>query len=290
MKISKGDNYLRLSELVEGVVYERVALVTSTSAGLAKTNTGFVKFFLKDIDANVVVAFLFDVAQFTFAGLQLAAFKGKPVILRFVPQIYNGKISLIIDAEYGIKEWTGDFDRKQFIGEIKFNEKIINKFGQSVFGSDWELPIEYTTISIDSIAGGKSGGLCKVLELVILQLKGYQSLVLDEWKLLCRSTLIAFDVLFSCERARQNAGVLEDVKIFDIILIAINKYREDPYYGVLLDVTRAISGEAPPKHLISHLIVDSVNQAKNSINLISTYNSMIVGATTDVGGALLSKF
>ena len=62
--------YLRFSDLVEGMAYSKIAYVLNSNAGISKTNSGFAKFFLKDVDANVLSAYLFDVKDFVFSGLK----------------------------------------------------------------------------------------------------------------------------------------------------------------------------------------------------------------------------
>lgn len=286
---SKETEYLRIGDLTEGIIYERVALVTYAGAGLAKTNSGFAKFYLKDVDANVVSAFLFDVKDFAFAGIKLSQFKGKPVRIRFTPQVYNGHTSLLIDGSYGIKEWKGEFDRKKFVGAVTFNEVLINEFVQVSMGVDWMVPVEYKLLSSDSFAYGKVGAFVKCLEIMVANLKAIQLLVGEKW-LIGKLFTVAAETAFLCEKAKSDSEILADTKIFDVILRMVTKYREDEYYPLILDIVKAISEQDKPKHLLSHLLYNSFHHAVETLNLISVNNSLTIGASTEIGGALLLKY
>lgn len=287
---STGDNYLRISELTEGIVYEKVALVSSAGAGLARTNTGFAKFYLKDANACVCAAFLFDVENFAVSGLKLTQFRGCPVLVKFVAHEYNGSMSLVIDGKAGIRAWDGEFDRKKFVGEVEFDEKRIIDFGRRVISADFKLPPEWRLLSSFNIGSGKVGAFMKALEMTVASIESEQSLLGDDWKLAGRIVFVVAHAIYSVELVKQTAGVLEDTKIFDFIMATHSKYREDEYYAVILDAVKAAVRLQPPKHLISHLVLKSFNQAIEVVNLVDRNNALIYGASTDVGGALLLKF
>lgn len=285
----KESQYLRVGELTEGMIYEKVALVSSAGAGMAKTNSGFAKFYLKDADACVVTAFLFDVKDFAFAGIKLSQFKGKPVLVRFTPQVYNGRVSLVIDGSVGIREWTGEFDRKKFVGTVMWDQVFIEEFVQECTGEAWAVPVEYTLLSSDTFAFGKVGAFAKCLEILARDLKGYLPLI-GEKEVVGKLFQVTAEVAFLCEKAKIGSEILTDTKVFDVILRMVNKYREDEHYAMILDVVKAISRQAEPKHLLSHVMTKGFRQAVEILNLIATNDSLIFGASTEIGGALLLKY
>lgn len=291
IKVGKSElPYLRIGDLVEGVCYEKIALVTTAGAGLAKNSSGFAKFYLKDVNANVITAFLFDVKDFAFAGMKLSQFKGKPVLVKFTPQFFAGHVSLVIDGVQGIKEWDGEFDRRSFVGSVDFDEGLINEFVKQCSDDGWVLPIEYKLLSTDTFASGKVGAFAKCLEILAVNLKSYQTVLGEEKGLFGKLFRIAAETAYLCEKAKNDTEILADTRVFDIILRMVNKYREDPYYSLVLDVVKAVSGQDQPKHLLSHVIMKSFKQAVEILNLVSLNNSLTIGASVETGGALLLKY
>ncbi len=284
-------DYLKVSDLVEGLIYTKVALVSSAEAGLTKTSSGYAKFYLKDVDSNVISAFLFDVKDFAFSGITLAQLRGKPVEVRFVTQILNGSMSLLVDGSFGIKEWKGEFDRKKFVDIINFDEEVINGIGRTVFkDASWSIPIGYKTISSDSVGQGRVGAFAKQVELALHSVMGAGTLLEGDFEETLRIFFIASDFLFRKVRQQQDAGVLEDVEVFDLLVACSGQYREDPYYPVILDTVKAVLGNSKPKHLVSHIITDAFNQALRVINLVCINKSLVHGASKIIGGEALLKY
>jgi hypothetical protein len=285
------DLYLDISKLVEGLTYEKVALVTSADASLTKANTGFAKFYLKDLNANVVTAYLFDVENFAFCGVKLSGFKNRPVILKFVVQHFNGGLSLVVDREYGIKVYDGEFDRGRFIGKYDIDEGMVKSMASRCFGSKWEFPVEYRVRAFSNIGQGRVGAFGKLVELSLHQLNGYLSLSGVVEKDLLGVFFVATEFYFRILEAREVYGFLEGVKSLEIIS-SLNQYDywDSEMKAIVIDTVMPLAGLGKPKHLYSHLIHNAVQMSADAMNLILANNRMIVGASSNIGGVLLSKY
>lgn len=285
------DKYLRLSDLVEGVPGSKAAYVLDSDARVSRTNSGFAKFFLKDVDANVISAFLFDVKDFVFSGLKLSQFKGKAVMIHFVPQVFNGRYSLIINGKLGIEEYKGEFDRKRFVGEIKYFAGTVIKLGKQVFGEDWELPAEYKICSFDSVGQGKTGAFIKMLEIAANTLVGYKTM-LDgsDFGVLLKVFFAVAEAEYKVLGCRQDTEVLEDVSVFAVFESLSRKYREDEYFHIILDAIKGVCGYGGGRSLYSHLVLNAIECAKHSIDLVLSNNTLITGAVASVGDVELLKY
>lgn len=282
------NDYLKVNELMEGINYTKIAYVMSSNAGLSKNETGYAKFYLKDANSTVVTAFLFNVQDFALSGLKLSQFKGKPVKISFVPQIYNGRVSLIIDGKEGISYWDGEFDKSIFVGTVNYNEALITKAARSVI-PDWEFPAEYRVFTDSGVGQGRVGAFGRVIEMSLRTLAGYSSMVPDG-KVLLEVFLAAIDAKYSLLKSAQKYDFLNDAKLFNVIETLTQKYRANENYPVVVDVVRALAGFGKPSHLYSHLVISAIKQAIQALDLIISNDSLIVGSSAEIGGVVLSKY
>lgn len=283
--------FLDASKLVEGIVYERVALVVDANAGLTRFNSGFTRFFLKDVNANVVCARLFDVKDFETCGIKLAEFRNKPVKLKFYAQKYNGNMSLVVDGDYGIKVYTGIFDRARFIGKYDFNVDAIVSLANWCFGgSGWKFPVEYGMASFTEIGQGRVGAFAKVMEMSFATLSGCLQLQGVNGKELIRVAFTVFECYYRLLKAKETYGFLEEVKAFDILIGIDGMDIDRELRAVIVNCVKPLANFGHATHLYSHLINSAVNNAVFTLELVLQNNSLIVGATTEVGGMPLSKF
>lgn len=282
--------YLDITELQEGLTYDRVALVTSADPGLTKQNSGFARFFLKDVNSNVVCARLFDVRDFATCGVQLTSFRNKPVKLKFIAQEFNGSMSLIIDGSEGISLWDGEFDTAKFVGRINYDLTNILAVGKSIFGDDWVPNPEWETASIDSIGQGRVGAFMRVFDMSLAKLMGFTGISGVQTKDLMKTFYVAIEALFNAKKNINRYGVLEPVKSFDHLVFLNQKYNSDELRGVLLDTVKSIMGLGKPTHLYSHLVLRAINGSINDLELVLRNNAMVLGTSTIVGGVSLSKF
>ena len=283
--------YLRFSDLVEGMAYSKIAYVLNSNAGISKTNSGFAKFFLKDVDANVLSAYLFDVKDFVFSGLKISQFKGKAVRVNFVPQVFNGGYSLIIDGKTGIQEYTGEFDRKRFVGEIKYSTHTVMELGALVFGKEWELPPEYRAGIFVDIGHGRAGAFLKMAEIAADTLVAYNTVFnKDDFIVLLKVFFAVLETEYKVLTCKQNSELLEDVSIFSVFESLNKKYREDVHFNIILDAVKCVCGYGGGKSIYSHLVTGAVRQAKSGVDLVLVNNSLIVGAVAKTGGVDLLKY
>ena len=117
-KSTNGIQLLDMQHIPEMTTVERIAYVYDVSLGVSKLEDGFVKFFLKDCNAAVTTAVMFNVEKFFESGMKASAFKGKPIRFKCMAQEFNGRLSLVIDGNYGVSIYDGPFEYERFIGKL----------------------------------------------------------------------------------------------------------------------------------------------------------------------------
>ena len=165
---AKVAKYLDMNGIPEAVAVDRLAYVHDVSLGNTKYGDGFITFFLKDCNAKIVTARLFNVADAMMSGMSIAGFKHKPVQLRCVAQEFNGSLSLIIDGVSGISVYDGEFDFDRFIGRVNSDLTEVEAAGVEVDSAWKRIPVE-------GIADGKLGGYARVVELAFGCIKPFMN-------------------------------------------------------------------------------------------------------------------
>lgn len=158
---------LNLDSLIVGEEVDCVAYVMSVDLRMAKTEKGFAVFYLKDENANVVVARLFDVADYMNSGSTALAFEGKPIRFCAKVQEFGGSISLVINGAVGVTLYTGDFDYKRFIGTVSSDLAMAEQLYTKLFYGD-QLPVAlYQNFGIKFLAQGRIGAFARLLEITL---------------------------------------------------------------------------------------------------------------------------
>jgi len=92
-KITDDGLYLDVAQLSVGCDYKKVCLVRDVKSGMTVYQDGYYTFYVKDCNANIIAARLFNPKDFLEDGFDAMYLKGKPVQMEFTAQIYNGSWS-----------------------------------------------------------------------------------------------------------------------------------------------------------------------------------------------------
>lgn len=284
-------DYLDVSSLAEGVRYTKLAYVQSTNVGIQKNNGGFVSFYLKDCNGCRITARLFNVEDFMISGIKASAFAHCPVKLTFVPQIFAGSMSLVIDSKIGIERYGGEFDYGRFIGKIDVPYEDISNVARAAGLEDWSVPIDWKTRSIDSICSGKAGGFAALVYGSMCSVSANASAaglgVSETMRIYFAAIQLFFDYLIDKSKNPVlteliNPNVLSRVKL----LVAENSEEYLPTY----DTTRALCGLGKPLGIEAHLIKRSVDLAMFIVNAKDSLSLIPSGTKAYVGGVDLLKY
>lgn len=276
-------NYLNLKKIREYKEDEYVAYVHDVSIGETRYNDGFVKFFLKDCNSNIVIARLFNVEDFMLSGVNAAAFKHKPVIFRGIAQVFNGSISIVISGKTGIKVYDGDFDYSKFIGKLEVDLSDLEKAASSL---GFSLPNQWFTVPLGNLACGKVGGFAKIVEVSHNCLKTF----LEGEPQLLPIFLVTMDYWHRYLKSKQNTEVFDYLDSYDYAMQINTRFADDDNKMIYLDAFNAVIGAKKPRHLFAHLIKNAVDFAISNVSLQIKFDSQVLATTCSVGGVELSKY
>ena len=235
----------------------------------------------------MITARLFDVSDFAACGLTSNAFKGKPVNIKFIGQLFNGNMQLVLTS---IEVFTGEFDFARFIGKIECDTSSIIQVGKNCFGAHWELPAGYTYFSCDQIGKGRVGAFLKVFDLALATLVAYCDIDTIDEKELFTTLFCSMDEYYNLLRNKQTYADISSILVYDSIAKISAKYDHLNEKLLIVDTVRALVGFDKPIGLIPKLICSAVKSASANLNLIFAYNVLPVGASTNIGGEILSKY
>lgn len=271
-----GPALLDISCISDGQVLDCIAYVQSCNVKMSKLNTPFVNFYLKDKNANVIVARMFDVSRESLEIVQ--AFNRRPVHLHAEVQVFGGSYSLIIDESLGISVYNGEFDYTSFVGKYAVDLSTAAIVYKKTMGAD--MPVEmYSQLSVDFLGSGRVGAFAKIYELALtdmLFLDGINGIDVDDLSKVFFITMHQYYLILS----RYNTfGALERLKLVD----EYNTVRcDDDHRFIVIDTLRSICENTKPMHLYAHLIKNAVMRASKTLQLIEANCSLVPGASTQV--------
>lgn len=285
---SVGGRELNVKTFAEGCIMTAVCLVTKAYAGLTKQESGFFTFYVKDVNANVFPARLFNVNDFIKKGYIAKSFENKPVTIKFTPQIFKGSWSLLVED---IVPYSGDFDYESFRGKVSTDSSILDNKYYLVNPDGAGYNPEYKTVAFNSICGGKCGGFFKLITSVAKNLENYSNNIPGVTsKELYTVFFYTVEVLYTKYKLMEEFEILNQTDLFNALLRVESKCVGDSMHSVIMDSCRAIIGFGTPQHLIAHLIYNQIQQECYSLELIEKNNALAKGFSTTVRNGVLVNY
>lgn len=276
-KITDDGLYLDVAQLSVGCDYKKVCLVRDVKSGMTVYQDGYYTFYVKDCNANIIAARLFNPKDFLEDGFDAMYLKGKPVQMEFTAQIYNGSWSCIV---HSISVYTGDFDFARFYG---IAPAVDYEFLNKVY-SHPVTPNFYSGKRLSAFCDGRVDGVAKIFESATRILMNYAG-VIDSDRLF-KDFNKAFDGYVRYKQQEENFGLAtaEDVvKLLQPLLL------EDDS-GIIIEAFYALIGMQEPKNLYAHAIADAVGMAIKMFHLIYLEKAMPCGSTLQFDGGILVKY
>lgn len=288
MDIDGGSSkYLDVTELADGVRFERLCFVINHSAGTTKLGSGYFTFYVKDKNANVIRAQLFDVKDYVEQGFTAKMLVNKPVLLKFYAQIYNGRWSLIIEH---ISLWEGEFDYPMFRGSVPCDSVQLKTIASKIMGSSYQIPHEYSIVSFPSICDGRCGGYLKLMDASMRTLLNYKDLPSIGTQSLLEVFFYAMEAYYNYNLKLSKFPIVPSNELFDILNMIEVKVKDNPFHFEIIDTCRSVMGITKPQHIYAHLVCNAIEENKNMFSLIYTNASLSKGSLTQVGGVELLRY
>lgn len=294
---SVNELYLDMNRIPELVPVERVAYVHDVKLGSTKFDTGFITFYLKDVNSTIVAARLFDVEDFMMSGVKVAAFKHKPVIFKCIAQEFRGALNLTIDGSSGIKVYDGEFDAQKFVGSVDYDFTLLKdcviqctlpdvKF--LVDDGALRVPTDWVRTPLESIGDGRVGAYARFVEIAFSCIMPF--LDEDNASDILQAFLITAQYYYKYLKEEQNVkmiGKMNAYKYFSQFNVA---YANRDNLLLYQDVFSAVVGISKPMHLYSHIIKNAFDYARQMLYLSLKFESQPMATQISVGGVDLSKY
>lgn len=289
------EKYLDMKRIPELVPVERVAYVHDVKLGSTKFDTGFITFYLKDVNSTIVSARLFDVEDFMMSGIKVAAFKHKPVIFKCIAQEFRGSLNLTIDGSSGISVYDGEFDIKRFVGSVDYDFTDIREIL-----SDYDLPdvkyrddllrvpVDWRTQPLESLCEGRIGAYARFVEVAFSCIKPFLNSENAEELLQC--FFVATEYYFKYLKEEQNVKMLGKLNAYKFFSQLNVIYADSNNLLLYQDVVSAVVGVSKPMHLYAHLVKNAFDYARQMLFLTIKYESQPMATQISVGGVDLSKY
>ena len=280
--------YLDITNLADGVSYSRIAYVNDATTGLQRNDKGFVTFYLKDCNGNLVTARLFNVEDFLTSGIKSSAIKKHFVKVDFQAQNFNGSMSLIVsNIEVTTPQNQAELLPK-FIGKVDVDTTNLNAVSENIIGS--KLPEEYSTTPLDGIAQSRINGYNKILDMALASILGNEGLPGIDMKELLYVFLHTARYYFKILKHRQELSGFNDFEDYKIYSQVDLDLAESDSKMLVIDTVRSLVSSAEPNHIISFIVSHAIKSANFIVNASYRLQNTPVGTRVSVGGNSLLRF
>lgn len=283
------ENLLDITTLELGHEYIKICYLHHVKEGRTEgTNSGFFRLYLKDVNGNVIIGRMFNVASYEEKGLVILALKGKPVKVHFRVDAYNGSLNLIVNS---IEYYDGVFEYASFIGKYDGTNRsydfALNAF-KKLTNQNAELPITYKTVSLRSVYDGRVGAYTFILEKVLLNIIALKEIPGINMKQMAEIFYVVQDVYY------QYLKRVEDLELVPLAekLKFVNKISTTGTGDnalIATEVFSALIGLGNAETLVGIILYDYINETIKHLNLLCIHQTMVTGIR-EVGGQQLVKY
>lgn len=285
---STTSNILDVNELTDGGVYTKIAYVHNSTTGWQRNDKGFITFYLKDINGNIIEARLFSVEDFLFSGVKSSSLKKHFVTIQFQAQIFNGSWSLILKSIELTELQNVAELLPRFIGKIEVDDSRLNNFSMEFINQN--LPSCYSNTSLDSIADGRLNGYVKMLDIALPSIIGAVDLPGIKESELFSVFFYTAKYYFQLLNHRQELSGFEDFEDYSIFSEIKMSLSDTNYYMLIIDALQSLSSNYEPKSLVSYIVAHSIKVAIFILNASYKLQNVPYGTKTHIGGSTLLRF
>lgn len=270
---SVGIPLLDVSCISEGQKLDCLAFVQSCNVKTSRIGKPFATFYLKDRNATMIAARLFDIGE---AKNITSIFARHPVHVVAEVQVYNGSYSLVINGDQGITIYNGDFDYESFVGHYDVDLTEASMIYNRLTGK--QLPVSmYTSVSIEFLGSGKVGAFAKIFDMALSNILFVDGVTGIEQDILLEVFFTVMHNYYLILHRYHMFGPLEKLMLHEEYS-SVDCEKDKRY--IVIDTLRSLCENTKPLHLYSHIIFNAVTQANKTLQLVDANNSLVAGGTT----------
>lgn len=286
------DEYLDITKLEEGRTYTKVAYVHNTSFGMSQSMSGFVRFFLKDCNAKVIVARLFDVEDFMFSGAKQKQFKGRLVEITFVVQVFNGTLSLVIDGSKGVQLVEREVDMSLFRGKVPFDKSFLDAVTSKLGYDDGKIPEKWLTESFENLGEGRTGAFAALASATIAMTVSLPWLEKKQIQEIMRYGYLTFSGYFDILTSRKKQLLPDDSAVFVRVMNTLAaKYNLKPdEMSIVGNCVGSLVNTSKPVHYYAHCIKKAYLYNESMLEYDLALDTIPAGCSTSIRNEQLANF
>lgn len=276
--------YLNLTDLKVGETYTRLCYVMNVKAGISVLGNGYYTFYLKDMNANVIPARLFNVDGFTGSGLDAISFRGKPAMVTFETQVFNNNLSLVIT---GIKMHNGAFDYSIFLGKIESKEDLVKKIFEK-YEVPYEIPTTFKTMSIQELYSGRTGGMMRLFVSTVRASLNYADLVNFKDLLVVIQESFLFYAQYLAEKSK--VSLIDAKTVYSLLHTVFMRNAMSDNLSAIIDACYALADEGDPKHYYSVMIKRLVTTELENADMAMKVRTMPAGMPISINNKIVLNY
>jgi hypothetical protein len=268
-----------------------LAYLMGTNYGTAKTDAGFISFYLKDINQYTITGRMFDVQNFLESGRALANLRKQAVEVEFIAQEFNGGLSLIIST---IQAYSGnDFDYSLFLGKLARAEEIlvsVNSIYEKHAGITGAFPSTFVHDTYTNVCGSLVGGYVKLIQMVsnsIVAFSGTPGVVIKDLLFVASKVLNTYAEYLELQD-RINLQLKHN--FLQLIYNASQGIEDLRMRNIYTDAMSAVLGFGKPQHLYAHIINKMLINTQELLGYSYEYPLVVEGSAKTKGDQLLARY
>lgn len=286
-KSNKSIRNLNSKVFIEGQTMQALALVVGVSSGLTKKEEGFYTFMVKDENAKVFPARLFNVMDFVDSGLIASSLNSKPVEITFIPQIFNGSWSLIVKD---IQLHDGVFDYESFLGKIRTDSSYVDSKYNVAFPDEVSNP-EYAIASFLEICGGRCGGFLRLMNNCAHDVENLLDSLDYTKQEVYQVFFCTFDCYYELLKQKKQYSILNPTELLNVLARMDARTKNLNMHLQIMDSCRAILGLGAPSDVLAHVIHNYIQTEEKNLELIELHSVMARGASKQLSqGKVLVRY
>ena len=268
--------YIHFNDIQPGTHSGGVCFVQSGKHRYTKYGKPYISLVLQDVDGNVIPGYIFDLADFNAAGVDLTATERRVVLIQYMENFLSKYgMTVIVDKLAVIEDATPE-QYGLFVGSCENANKVLDELMQRMsdkLGIKVTIPYTSCTLSHEDYAHGAVGGLVFFYRDLLNLIEVYQGQLTDsEMKSLYGTFLVYLFV---------HSNVIENsLRGTDNIQMVARLFNSMPNYIKALGLTSGVMEVVTlfqgvtPKDLFVRIIKDLSDNLVRLNKMISVYRTL----------------
>lgn len=288
----EGKPLFRVSNLPRDAQHTCIAYVQGGQHKFTRADKPFITLYLKDDEGVVIPGYIFEVANFKSAGLELTKVIHSFVLAtvtenyhpRFGMSVLVNKLSMIMDPTPLLA--------KAFLGEVRDQQQCYQKLMECITGAlGIRISVPYTicTTSYMDFYQGRVGGQCQHYQDMFDVLKVWSDSMNEEEKHQLFATFVLYVFVHNNYLSAREQGN-DDVRLINTLASAIEKHMVALKAGDGVSEVIHLFFGYEPKDLFVRMVHQASLVCQRAMNELATYRSLPISREGDAGYGTIKRY